>query len=350
MLEADAEVTDLLAGLDEGAADIVIADDAEIEGKPGFFREAKGRRYTRVGHWNDEICRRQALARQFAPDCLARFIHGGARDYRVRARKVDVLEDAEARWPRFLDPDRTRLVPVQHDQLAGFHIAYEIGSYDVEGTGLRSEQPGLPEPAQNQRSYTEGVTNADHRVGGHGNQRIGAFHLAEGVEHAIDETASRGGGNQMDEDLGVGGRLEDGAAAYQLPPEGLGIGEIAVVRQGKAAERKIGEERLYVAQDSCAAGCVAIVADGGVAGEACHDRLAAENIPYQAEITVCVEVLPVEGNDARSFLTPMLKGVQAERGVGRGVRMTMDAEDGAFLMKPVIVEGMRRATHQGFRR
>src|SRR3546814_2310323 len=37
VLELDAEVTDLVAGLDEGAPDIVRADDAEFEGNARFL-------------------------------------------------------------------------------------------------------------------------------------------------------------------------------------------------------------------------------------------------------------------------------------------------------------------------
>ena len=43
MLELDAERADALLRLDEGAADVVVADDAELEGDVGFLRKADGR-------------------------------------------------------------------------------------------------------------------------------------------------------------------------------------------------------------------------------------------------------------------------------------------------------------------
>ena len=45
VLEADAELADLLGRLDEGAADIVIADDAELVGDAGLLRVADGGRH-----------------------------------------------------------------------------------------------------------------------------------------------------------------------------------------------------------------------------------------------------------------------------------------------------------------
>ncbi len=40
VLQLDAKLTDALLGLDEGAADIVVTDDAELEGDTGFLRIA----------------------------------------------------------------------------------------------------------------------------------------------------------------------------------------------------------------------------------------------------------------------------------------------------------------------
>ena len=47
MLELDAERADTLLRLDEGAPDVVVADDAELEGDVGGLRKANCRRHPR---------------------------------------------------------------------------------------------------------------------------------------------------------------------------------------------------------------------------------------------------------------------------------------------------------------
>ncbi len=61
VLEADALVADRLRRLDEGAADIVIADDAELVGDARFLRIAERGRHAGVRHRHDHVGRRRAL-------------------------------------------------------------------------------------------------------------------------------------------------------------------------------------------------------------------------------------------------------------------------------------------------
>ena len=53
-----------------------------------------------------------------------------------------------------------------------------------------------------------------------------------------------------------------------------------------------------------------------------------------------VELLAVIGDDAGRFLAAMLQGVQPERRQRGRVGMAENAEDAAFLVQMVIVEGM----------
>src|SRR3546814_2712159 len=57
----------------------------------------------------------------------------------------------------------------------------------------------------------------------------------------------------------------------------------------------------------------------------------------QAKVAVSVEVLPVEGDDAGRFLTPVLQGVQAERGQRGGILVAEHAEDPALVVELVVV-------------
>ena len=100
----------------------------------------------------------------------------------------------------------------------------------------------------------------------------------------------------MDDDLGVGGRLEDATAPHQTAAGDVGVGEVSVVGDGEAAELEFGEQRLHVAQHRAAGGGIAHVAEGDGSGKSADHVLGAEVVADQAERTVGVELLAVEGD------------------------------------------------------
>ena len=144
----------------------------------------------------------------------------------------------------------------------------------------------------------------------------------------------------MDDDLGVRGRLEDGTPAHEFLAHLMRVGEIAVVGDCKAAPVGFHEDGLHVAQHGFARGRVAVVADGGMAGERSDVGPVREDLGDEAKIAVDMELRPVEGDDAGGFLASMLQGMKAEDRVGRRVLGSEDAEDTALLVQLVIVEGM----------
>src|SRR5438477_8020679 len=97
MLEPDAQLADLLRRLDEGAADIVVADDAGLVGRAGFLPVADGGGYARVGHGDDDVGLGVRLARELRAQILAHLVDAAPADDRIRPREIDVFEDARAR-------------------------------------------------------------------------------------------------------------------------------------------------------------------------------------------------------------------------------------------------------------
>ena len=97
MFELHAKVADLVAGLDEGAADIMGADDAELEWNVGLLRIANGRWRTGIGDRNHQICFDRAFDSEFSANLLANGVDGLAVDNRIRPREIDMLEDAGPR-------------------------------------------------------------------------------------------------------------------------------------------------------------------------------------------------------------------------------------------------------------
>src|SRR5690606_11822344 len=94
VLQLHAQIADRIRRLDEGAADIVVADDAELEGNARSGGISDRGRHAGIRHRYDHVRRYAALARQLYADPLARVIDAAAFDHAVGAREVDILEDA----------------------------------------------------------------------------------------------------------------------------------------------------------------------------------------------------------------------------------------------------------------
>ena len=114
---------------------------------------------------------------------------------------------------------------------------------------------------EHQRADAERIARADQLLVGEGDERIGAFELAQRLDEAVDEALAARSRHQMQDHLGVGGRLHDGAVAHQLAAQRQPIGQVAVVADREAAGIEFGEQRLHVAQHRFAGGRIADMAD-----------------------------------------------------------------------------------------
>ena len=140
----------------------------------------------------------------------------------------------------------------------------------------------------------------------------------------------------MQDDLGVGGRLADGAGGDEILAQRERVGQVAVVGDGEAAGIDVGKQRLHVAQHRVAAGRIAVVADGDVALQPLDDAGAGEVVADEPHAALGVELLAVVGDDAAGFLAAMLERVQAERGDGGRFGVPKNTEDPAFLAESVV--------------
>ena len=83
---------------------------------------------------------------------------------------------------------------------------------------------GVADAPQDQGPDPERIAHADQGLAGHGDQGIGAFHLSEGVDQALDDARAMAGGEKVDDDFGVGSGLKDAAAPHQAAAGGVGVG------------------------------------------------------------------------------------------------------------------------------
>ena len=72
VLEPHAKGADVLRRLDEGAADIVVADDAELVRDARRLRVADRRRHAGIGHRHDDVGVGRGLAGELRAACVLR--------------------------------------------------------------------------------------------------------------------------------------------------------------------------------------------------------------------------------------------------------------------------------------
>src|SRR5690606_33056786 len=203
--EPYAEMTDAVRGLDEGASDVVIADQAELERQVRGLGIADRQRYAGVRHRNHDVRGGRRLARQLGADALARLVHALALDHAVRPGEIDVLEDAKA--PGWIGErlDALDAFASRPHHLARLDVAHEAGAHDVERTGLRGQDRRAVQVPDHQRSDAEWVAHAVQRRGGQGDQGIGALDLAQRVDQTLDHARLPRSRDQVNDHLGVGG-------------------------------------------------------------------------------------------------------------------------------------------------
>ena len=83
----------------------------------------------------------------------------------------------------------------------------------------------------------------------------------------VDQRRLLAGGDEVEDGLGVRGRLEDGPPALQVALDGHGVGQVAVVGQREAAGRQLGIKRLDVAQHGFTGCGIAVMTDRAIAFE-----------------------------------------------------------------------------------
>src|SRR5262249_14108993 len=179
---------------------------------------------------------------------------------------------------------------------------------------------------------------ADELLVGEADEGVGAFELAQPLDEAVDETVALGVSHEVQNDLGVGGRLHDGAVAHQLAAQGEAVGQVAVMADRKPAAVELREQRVQVEQMGPAGGELARGAQGRAPGRAPDPRGGGEVAADDPQPPLGMKSSAVERHDAGGLLAAVLERVQAEGGDRRRVRMSEYAEDAALFTQPVAVE------------
>src|SRR5882762_5679693 len=342
-LELHAEITNSLRRLDEGAADVMIANQAHAEGNFRFKRVADSCRHAGIWHGNDNVGVDRMFLCEEAAEHLAAFVYGAAKNNAVRAGEIDMLENAllELFFRGEVNGLDAGFGDAHH--FTGFDLADVLGVQEIEGAGFGSYQPRNEAARRSQFSkhqWTETARIADgvqlvlreHEKG------IGAFDLIERIADRTGKIARLRTRNQMNDDFGVAVGLEDRAAMLELAAPFGGVGEIAVVAEGDFAFVAVDHDGLGVEQRFVAGSGVARVADGEAAREL-REHAGLENFFDFAHGAMDVQLFAVARDDAGGFLAAMLQRVEAEVGEVGGFRMAKDTEDTTLVVKMIVGEG-----------
>src|SRR5262245_36345700 len=338
VLEAHTELPDVVARLDEGTPHIVVADDAELVGDARLLGVTDRRRNAGIGNWDHYVRASRRLAGELCPHRLAYVVDVATADDGIRTREIDVFEDARPRRHGREWFVRMQAVFIEYYDFAVLDVANVFRPDDVERAGFGSEDGSAVQPADHQGTNAERITRADELLVGESDEGISALELAQAFDEAVDETVTLGVCNEMQNDLGIGGRLHDGAVANQLAPQREAVGQITVMAIRKSAAVELREQRLHIAQDSFSGRRVAHVAHCRQAGQTLDHLTAGEVVSDEPQSPLGMKSLAVERNDAGGFLPAMLEGVQAERGDRSRICVPEYAEDAPRFTQPVAVK------------
>ena len=176
------------------------------------------------------------------PELAAHLVDRAAHHARVRAREVDVLEDAQGAAGALGEPHRAGRAR-RSDQLAGLDIAHERRAHDVQRAGLRGHHEPGRQPPDRQGTEPHRIAGGEHAALVHEDERERALELRQDLERRVVQAVAHVPREERGDEVGVGG----GATAA---PDALGelerVDEVPVVTERDRAPAVGLERRLGV--------------------------------------------------------------------------------------------------------
>ena len=245
-------------------------------------------------------------------------MHRAALDDAVRAGEVDELEHAHLGVRAaavILDAAQFAGLGIHHYDLAGLHIPQQGGTGGIQCAALAGKDVAAAgQGADAQGTVAPGVAHRDELGGRHDHKAVCALQHVHGLaDGSLDAAhAQTVAGDEVADDLGIRGAVEDGALVFQLAAQLHGVGQVAVVAQRHGAAAMPDDHGLGVGADAGAGGGVAHMAGGHVCrggGQACQ-HLRGEHLVYKTQIPVAGDhAVIVDGNTA-ALLPAVLQRIQ----------------------------------------
>ena len=354
-LDAHAVLALLLAALNEGSADVLILNEADAVGDAALLGVAQGGVQAGVRHADDHIGIHRVFLCQEPAGLLAGLVHRAALDDAVRAGKVDELEHAHLGVRAaavILDAPQFTGLGVGDDDLAGFHVPQQGRADRIQCAALAGKDVAAAgQGADAQGPVAAGVTHCNELGGRHDHEAVSTFEdvhrLADGDLDAAHPQAVAG--DEVADDLGVRGAVEDGTLVFQLTSQLNGVGQVAVVAQGHGAPAMPDDHGLSIGPHPAAGSGIPDMAGSHVGGRLCqrgqHRR--GEHLVDKAEIPVADNDAVVVDGNAAALLSPVLQSEQPV--VNRSSHIVsvkiIHAEDSTFFVQAIILIVFHYITH-----
>nr|ACR36264.1 unknown [Zea mays] len=197
-------------------------DETLLELEPRRACEPERGVEARVRHRDDDVgARGRGLLGQRLSEGGTALVNGVREHHRVGQREVDVLEHAGA--PGAVREEAGRgdrhVAAVDHDHLPGLHLALVGGVDEVQRAGLRREDDSaVPAAAHHQRAEPMWVAHGEELVGREEQERVGPREALAGVADPGEQGPRQRRRDEVEDDLRVRGRVEDGPPGLELVP------------------------------------------------------------------------------------------------------------------------------------
>src|SRR5215510_5243566 len=279
----------------EGAPYVMVSHQRKSEFQSRLRGVADGSRDAGIGHGHDDVGVRRAFPRQLFAHPVTALVDAAAEDYRIRAREIDMLEDA-MRYPLRLERvERMQAARIGYDDLSGFDVADVVSADQVEGAGLRREDRSPVEFAHTERAKSARVAHGYDALGRGEKHREGALVVLQRLDDRVDDVPLPGAGDPVQHDFGVGGRREYRALHFE-PMSSLGrVRQIAVVAERDLAEAALDQERLRLVDADLPGSRIAHMADGRAPGQS-GEALFLEDVVDVPHPTLDVQQRAVRGD------------------------------------------------------
>src|SRR5947207_5700727 len=186
-----------LRGVNERAADVMVANQRVLQLDPGLLRETERHGVGRIGHRKHAVRPRgRMLAGQLVPQGPAYAVHGPVEYGAVGARKVDQLEHAAAPRPRQQRRQLVHLIALDADEVPGLELPHDRRASDVERARFGRHDPAASQATEHERPEAAGIDDGVARATDGHEQRVGAFDSLQSVEQLVFRLARLEPGEQ----------------------------------------------------------------------------------------------------------------------------------------------------------
>ncbi len=172
-----------------------------------------------------------------------------------------MFEDALrlASWTERLDRLDSRFA--DDDDFAWFDVPHVGRADQIKSTRLGTNDPGISQPSESQRTESMGVADADQAIAGHHHKRECTADLRDGVDDCCLNSLLTRPGKEVDHDLRVAVGLKNGTGSHERVPQFAGIHKVAVVTHGQLAVDAVNDDRMCVGDQTFSGGGIANVTD-----------------------------------------------------------------------------------------